>query len=333
MDGSLKNKKPHIAKTLPSTIKGDQKRSKLITIQSVFQGKNKAKIRFMQASEAIIFEKLPVIRSLFDLKLNGKPLHSGSKIGRSEKFWAIELGGIEQLASFFGNTEMKEKAVRSTLISYMRQVPTVEPARLESRPSAVKRTANQLKAPETEKVKRSDDIDLTDNNTATLQKRKGTSQSITIPKKLKKVPLSTSTSERLPSMRPYVNIQLNESYPRFLRVHIETASQGSKLIGYLLQDLQSGAFATGDMSKLVGKDRDGRPTLLWDEVLEYFKKPGSVTEKMLSWDEDVRCAPMMMFVERCQLDRALWQGWDERDLWHAEYFDAFVKARVRASDV
>ncbi|TGO82130.1 hypothetical protein BPOR_0913g00020 [Botrytis porri] len=109
--------------------------------------------------------------------------------------------------------------------------------------------------------------------------------------------------------------------------------KGSGLIGRLLQDLNMGLFNTGDMSKVVGKGRNGKSMLIWDEVLEYFSVPGNVVEYMLSWSEDDRWAPMVMFIERSQLDRALWQDWDERDLALSHYFDMFVKASPAAKDV
>ncbi|TGO66362.1 hypothetical protein BELL_0964g00020 [Botrytis elliptica] len=128
-------------------------------------------------------------------------------------------------------------------------------------------------------------------------------------------------------------ISLNETYGCFLHVHIGSATKGSGLIGRLLQDLHMGFFNTGEMSKVVGKGRNGKPMLVWDEVLKYFSVPGNVVENMLSWSEDDRWTPMVMFIERCQLDRTLWQDWDERDLALANYFDMFVKATPGAKDV
>ncbi|KAF7944922.1 uncharacterized protein EAE97_005555 [Botrytis byssoidea] len=109
--------------------------------------------------------------------------------------------------------------------------------------------------------------------------------------------------------------------------------KGSGLIGRLLQDLHMGVFNSGEMSKVVGKVRNGKPMLVWDEVLEYFSVPGNVVENMLSWSEDDRWTPMVMFIERCQLDRTLWQDWDERDLALANYFHMFVKATPAAKDI
>ncbi|TEY49390.1 hypothetical protein BOTCAL_0287g00150 [Botryotinia calthae] len=128
-------------------------------------------------------------------------------------------------------------------------------------------------------------------------------------------------------------ISLNQTYGCFLHVHIGSAMKGSGLIGRLLQDLHMGFFNTGDMSKVVGKGRNGKPMLVWDEVLKYFSVPGNVVENMQSWSEDDRWAPMVMFIERCQLDRALWQDWDGRDLALAHYFDLFVKATPGAKDI
>lgn len=139
------------------------------------------------------------------------------------------------------------------------------------------------------------------------------------------------TLENLPSIPADAYIRLNKTYPRFLHVDVKKVSRGSGLIGQLLQDLISGAFATGGMAKVVGKHRHGKPTLLWDEVLKCFRTPGNMVDKMLSWSEDDRWAPLMMFVERCQVDPSLWQKWDKQDLKLARYFDLFVKARVCAS--
>ncbi|KAF7956479.1 hypothetical protein EAE96_003818 [Botrytis aclada] len=128
-------------------------------------------------------------------------------------------------------------------------------------------------------------------------------------------------------------ISLNETYGCFLHVHIGLAMKGSGLIGQLLQDLHMGLFNSGEMSKVVGRDRNGKPTLVWDEVLKYFSVPGNIVESMLLWSEDDRWAPMVMFIERCQLDRALWQDWDEQNLALAHYFDMFVKATPVGKDV
>ncbi|TGO82129.1 hypothetical protein BPOR_0913g00010 [Botrytis porri] len=54
----------------PATKK-DLQPSKLITFQATFIKNDKEKVNMTQASQAIIFEKLPLIRVLFDSKLNG----------------------------------------------------------------------------------------------------------------------------------------------------------------------------------------------------------------------------------------------------------------------
>ena len=174
---------------------------------------------------------------------------------------------------------------------------------------------------------------------ATLQKSKNTIQSskeshqTTTPQT--SIEASRSNSARKdPQLMPIdAYISLNQTYGCFLHVHIGSAMKGSGLIGRLLQDLHMGLFNTGDMSKVVGKNRNGKPMLVWDEVLKYFSVPGNVVENMLAWSEDDRWAPMVMFIERCQLDPALWQDWDERDLALAKYFDMFVKATPAAKDI
>ncbi|KAF7876752.1 hypothetical protein EAF04_001836 [Stromatinia cepivora] len=517
MNNSAKDKKSDSAKNL--TTKGGQRHSKLITFQATFLKNKEEKIRMTKASEATIFDKLPLIRSLFDLKLNGmlkdaknqlcydpehakidkpalpkvpgkivymydlieskfqhrrpgydriakwnistlwtlmdclvrfldgKPLPPDSKMGRAEKHWAIELESIEFLATYLGNTEMGDKAVRSALISYMQRVPTLEPAHSESRLDKEMGTSKQAKALKVDERKKPEIVDLTEDNIpdqvklkektqstpssqklnkdqltsilkklekesqplpmarnskekiqpgSSLQKQKKVShptptlqelQEETQPKstmekskeannstpaqqkskkptqsdtnlhkpnkpaiptaqKSKKAPQPSPTKQKakkpnksatnhqnLPPMPTDAYIRLNETYPRVLHVKIASVMKGSGLIDRLLEDLYSGAFATGDMSKVVGKNRRGKPTLLWDEVLKCFSVPGNMVEKMLSWGEDDRWAPMVMFVERCQLDRALWQKWNEQDLVLAKYFDTFVKASVCASEV
>ncbi|KAJ8064033.1 hypothetical protein OCU04_007874 [Sclerotinia nivalis] len=473
-----------------------------------------------KTSEATVFDKLPLIRSLFDLKLNGmlkdskdqlcydpehaktdkpalpkvpgkivymydlieskfqhcrpgydriakwnistlwtlvdclvrfldgKPLPPDSKMGRAEKHWAIELESIELLAIYLGNTEIKDKGVRSALISYMRRIPALEPARSESRLDQKMGTLKRANAAKVEERKKFEIVDLTDDKIPdqvklkkktqwtpssqklnkdqltsilkklekesqplpaarnakektqvgsplqkpkkashptptlqklqeetqpkstmqkskeankstpaqqkskkptqsdtnlhkpnkptppipTVQKSKKASQPSPTKQKSKKPNQSATTRQNLSPMPTDAYIRLNETYPRVLHVKIASVMKGSGLIGRLLEDLYLGAFAAGDMSKVVGKNRRGKPTLLWDEVMKCFSVPGNMVEKMLSWGEDDRWAPMVMFVERCQLDRALWQKWNKQDLVLAKYFDTFVKASVCASE-
>ncbi|KAF7944923.1 uncharacterized protein EAE97_005556 [Botrytis byssoidea] len=54
-----------------STLDKDRQPQELITFQSTFLKNNQEEIRMTKASEAIVFEKLPLIRVLFDSKLNG----------------------------------------------------------------------------------------------------------------------------------------------------------------------------------------------------------------------------------------------------------------------
>ncbi|TGO09765.1 hypothetical protein BTUL_0155g00210 [Botrytis tulipae] len=180
----------------------------------------------------------------------------------------------------------------------------------------------------------------------TAQRQKKSTRPCPAQQKLNEEPHQTSTPQTLieatrsnftgqvPRCMPIdAYISLNETYGYFLHVHIGSAMKGSGLIGRLLQDLHMGVFNTGDMSKVVGNVRNGKPMLVWDEVLEYFSVPGNVVETMLSWSEDDRWTPMVMFIERCQLNSNLWQDWDERDLDLANYFDMFVKATPAAKDI
>ncbi|CAD6443189.1 373e5e5d-2afe-4e19-bacc-83646e8be347 [Sclerotinia trifoliorum] len=123
--------------------------------------------------------------------------------------------------------------------------------------------------------------------------------------KSKKPNQTTTTRQNLPPMPTAAYVRLNEKYPRILHVKIASVMKGTGLVARLLEDLHACAFATGDMSKVVGKNHRGKPTLLWDEVLKYFSVSGNMVEKMVSWDEDDRWPPMVMFIERCQLDMAL----------------------------
>ncbi|KAB8305137.1 hypothetical protein EYC80_004431 [Monilinia laxa] len=409
MNNLIQKKARDVAKD-PGAM-GDQKSSKLITIQSSFSRNGKDKISYMTASEETVFEKLPLIRSLFELNrkgtfkknntqilydskyantekpavkagpgrtlyvqdlieskftqyregyneiskwnlktlwtlmnclvrfIDGKPLHPDSRIGRSEKFWQKELKCIEVLATYFGNTELKDKAVRGALISYMRQVPAIMPTYSRSRLDKEEETMKRPNIPEMQNVKNSYIDGLTE--APKKPKRKSYSNPITqklkkpklTPPETKKATQSTPTLQNSPNIPSHAYIQLNQSYPGFLHVNIKTALKGSSLIGLLLQDLYSGTFATEELSKFVGKDRDGKPTLLWDEVLKYFSKPGSTVECMLSWSEDERWVPLVMFIERCQVKQGLWEDWDESDLELARCFDAFVKASFCASEV
>lgn len=276
--------------------------------------------------------------------LDGKPLHPDSRVGRSEKFWQKEWECIEVLATYFGNTEIKDQAMRSALILYMRQVPAIMPAHSRRRLDKGEETIIRPNIPEMQTVKNSYIHGLaTEYNILSPPKPKRKSYSTPIIQQLKKTKLtppetkrttqSTPSLQNSPPIPSHAYIQLNESYPGFLHVNIKTALKGSSLVGQLLQDLYSGTFATEELSKFVGKDRDGKPTLLWDEVLKHFSKPGSTAEGMLSWSEDERWVPLVMFIERCQVKRALWEVWDEWDLELARCFDAFVKASFCASEV
>lgn len=449
-----------------------------------------------KASEAIIFEKLPLVRVLFDSKLNGaliddrdqicydpehartlrpaypkipgkivyvydliqsslknrgreyeqiakwnvgtlwtmvdclvrfldgKPLPLDSKMGLMEKYWDLELIGIEVLAIYLGCTEINNKVVRDALISYMRRLPTSGFTNSSGTLEKTSETTNHVKKSSGNNSRQAEIIDLTEedqigapkaleeksrsapkskkfdvgqlssipksletepplastlrksvkvaqsesklqksNNgnqpAATVQKSKNSMQSRPTLQREKKTTRPSSPQQK-PDKEPHKTttpqtsiepsrskfarrdsrsmpidayISLNETYGCFLHVHIDSAMKGSGLIGRLLQDLHMGIFNTGDMSKIVGKGRNGKPMLVWDEVLEYFSVPGNVVENMLSWSEDDRWTPMVMFIERCQLDRTLWQDWDERDLALANYFDMFVKASPAAKDI
>ncbi|QSZ29835.1 hypothetical protein DSL72_004353 [Monilinia vaccinii-corymbosi] len=414
----IKSSKANSFHAIRSTTNGDQKPARLITIQSTFPRNDTGKenICSMTACETTIFEKLPLIRSLFELNrkgtfknhknqflhdpeyvhaetsamqtapgkilyvrdlveskftqfrdgydriskwnlktlwtltdclvrfLDGQVLHADSRIGRSEKFWQRELEGVEVLAVYFGNMEFKGNAVRTALVSYMRQVPAAVPGPFAGMRRMGNETTTKLQLPEMRKAKKPCIIDLmSEDDIRAPRKSKSSTRTQKLKKKprsapqgVKKKTQSTPALEVLPSIPQDAYIQLNASYPGFLRVNIDTALKGSRLIGGLLKDLHSETFAAasgGELSRFVGADRDGKPTLLWDEVLMYLRKPGNAAEAMLSWGEDDRWAPLVMFVERCQVHRALWQDWDEGDLELARCFDSFVKARVCASEV
>ncbi|KAF5874688.1 uncharacterized protein Bfra_004703 [Botrytis fragariae] len=257
---------------------------------------------------------------------------------------------------FNGNNSRQAEVIDLTEDDHIGQLASIpKSSELEPAPASTFKKSRQTAQPKLNLQKPK----IRNQPAATLQKSKNSTQSKSTLQRQKKATRPSSTQQKIDQEPNWIAtsqtsievtrsnftrqgprsipidayISLNETYGCFLHVHIGSAMKGSGLIGRLLQDLHMGLFNTGDMSKVVGKGRNGKPMLIWDEVLEYFSVPGNVVENMLSWCEDDRWTPMVMFIERCQLDRALWQDWDERDLALAKYFDMFVKATPVVKDI